>query len=141
VTNPSSCGHSLVVYKTSARADDTLRSLWLAAREQDRRVTVLALAAEERTSSGCCDTRSVLWNRICRDLAQEHLARAAQVVDRDPQVDFGVLVTRGGRVSETLAGEALARGADEIVLADPRTSGLGRFELRQLRRSSPVPVT
>jgi fructoselysine-6-P-deglycase FrlB-like protein len=140
VGTSSACGHSLVVYKTSARADDKLRRLWRGAREQGRRVTVLALAAEEGTSSGCCDTRSVLWNQICRDMAREDLARAAQVVERDPEVAFGVLVARSGRAPETLAGEALARGADEIVLADPRKSGLGRLELRRLRRSSPVPV-
>ena len=37
--------------------------------------------------------------------------------------------------------QALARGADEIVLADPRASGLGRLELRRLRRRSPVAVS
>jgi hypothetical protein len=133
--------HSLVLYRPSARADDTLRRLCLAAREQGRRVTVLALAPEERPPRGCCDTRSVLWNRICRQLAGEHLTRAAQLLDRHPGVDFGVLGARVGRADEGLAGEALARGADEIVLADPRESGLGRLELRRLRRRSPVPVS
>ena len=132
--------HSLVLYRPSAHADDTLRRLCLAAREQGRRVTVLALAPEERPPRGCCDTRSVLWNRICRELAGEHLARAAQLVDRHRGVDFGVLVARVGRADEALAGEALAREADEIVLAD-RASGLGRLELRRLRRRSPVAVS
>jgi hypothetical protein len=141
MTTASTPTHSLVLYRPSARADDALRRQCLAAREQGRRVTVLALAAEERPASGCCDTRSVLWNRICRDLAGEHLRRAAQLVDRNPGVDFGVLVARTGRAGQTLADEALARGADEIIVADPRASGLGRLELRRLRRSSPVPVS
>jgi hypothetical protein len=141
MTTASAPVHSLVLYRPSARADDALRRRCLDAREHGRRVTVLALAAEERPHSGCCDTRSVLWNRICRDLAGEHLRRAALLVDRNPDVDFGVLVARTGRAGETLANEALARGADEIVVADPRASGLGRLELRRLRRSSPVPVS
>jgi hypothetical protein len=77
---------------------------------------------------------------MCRELAGEHLTRAAQLVDRHPGVDFGVLVAPVGRADEALAGEALARGADEIVLADPR-AGLGRLELRRLRRRSPVAVS
>jgi hypothetical protein len=81
-----------------------------------------------------------MWNRMCRDLAGEHLTRAAQLVDRHPGVDFAVLVARVGRADEGLAAEALARGADEIVLADPRASGLGWLELRRLRRRGPVAV-
>ncbi len=115
------------------------RRLSLTAREKGGRVTVLALAAEERQSSGCCDMRSVLWNRICREMAWEDLTRPAQVLDRHADIDFSVLVAPGGRAAETLADEALARGPDQIVLADPRNSGLGRLELRRLRRSSPVP--
>jgi hypothetical protein len=133
--------HSLLLYRPSARADDTLQRMCVAARDQGRRVTVLALAPEERPPRGCCDTRSVLWNRMCRELAGEHLTRAAGLVDHHPAVDFGVLVARVGRADEAVAGEALARGADEIVLADPRASGLGRLELRRLRRRSPVAVS
>ena len=133
--------HSLVLYRPSARADEALRRRCLAARAQGRRVTVLALATEERSARGCCDTRSVLWNRICRDLAGEHLRRAAQLVDGSPGVAFDVLVARTGHAGRALAEEALARGAYEIVVADPRASGLGRLELRRLRRGSPVPVS
>lgn len=133
--------HTLVVYRPSARADEALRGLCVAARDHGDRVTVLALAAEERPSSRCCDTRSVLWNGVCRDFARHHLARAAEVVGPHTGVAFGVLAARVGRAVDTLAREAGARGADEIVLADPRASGLTRFERRRLRRSSPVPVS
>lgn len=141
MTTASARAHTLVVYRPSARADDALRSLCLAARERGDRVTVLALAAEERPLSRCCDTRSVLWNAVCRDFARDHLARAAQLVGPCAHVDFGVLAAQVGRAVDTLAREASARGADEIVLADPRASGLTRLERRRLRRSSPVPVS
>jgi hypothetical protein len=133
--------HTLVVYRPSARADEALRGLSVAARDHGDQITVLALAAEERPSSRCCDTRSVLWNGVCRDFAHGHLARAAEVVGPHAGVDFGVLAARVGRAVDTLAWEARARGADEIVLADPRASGLTRFERRRLRRSSPIPVS
>jgi hypothetical protein len=133
--------HTLVIYRPSTRADDALRRLCLAARDSGTRVTVLAVAREEPTSSGCCDTRSVLWNRICHELAREHLARAAQVVGREGNVDFGVVVAQATDAVDALTGEAVARAADEIVLADPPASGLGRLERRRLRRSSPVPVS
>jgi hypothetical protein len=127
--------HTLVVYRPSSRADDSLRSLCLAAREHGGRITVLSLAAEERVSSGCCDTRSVLWNKVCRDFAREYLASAAQVLgEHHADVEFGVLGTRPGRAVEGLEREASVRGADEIVLADPRSCGLGWFERRRLRR-------
>jgi hypothetical protein len=132
--------HTLVLYRASARADELLRSVCLAAREPGSRVTVLALAPQERPSR-CCDTRSVLWNEVCRELAREDLVRAAQAVDGQPGVDFGLLVAPAHRLASTLTREALARGADEIVLADPPRSRLTRLERRRLRRRSPVPVS
>ena len=133
--------HTLVVYRPSARADEALRTLCVAAHEHGGRVTVLALAAVERPSSRCCDTRSVLWNGVCRDFARGYLTRAAQVLGPHTDVDFGVLAAQVGHAVDTLAREARARGADEIVLVDPPTSGLTRFERRRLRRTSPVPVS
>ena len=133
--------HTLVVYRQSERADEALQGICVTAGEPGGRVTVLALAAEESPAKGCCDTRSVLWNGVCRDLARDQLARAARVVGPRAGVDFGVLAARVGHAVDTLAREASARGADEIVLADPRASGLTRFERRRLRRRSPVPVS
>ena len=102
---------------------------------------MLALAAQERPSSRCCDMRSVLWNQVCRELARDDLMRAAQAVDGQTGVDLDVLVAPGRQVVSALTREALARGADEIVLVDPPRSGLGRLERRRLRRRSPVPVS
>jgi nucleotide-binding universal stress UspA family protein len=102
---------------------------------------VLALAAQEQPWRGCCDTRSVLWNEICRDLAREQLTRAAQALHEPAEVDFDVLVASGRHMVSALTREALARDADEIVLADPPRSGLTRLERRRLLRRSPVPVS
>lgn len=128
--------HVLVLYRSSDRADAKLRSI----SERGSRVTVVALARQESPRSGCCDTRSVLWNGVCRDLAHEDLARAWRVIGDRAAVDFHVLVTPAHDAVGALVTEALARGADEIVLADPRGSGLGRLERRRLRRRSAVPV-
>jgi hypothetical protein len=133
--------HALVLYRPSERADAALRGICDASREAGSRVTVLALVAEERPSSRCCDTRSVLWNEVCRDMARDDLARAALALDPHEDVAFDLLVARGRGAVEALAAEALARGADEIVLVDPPSSGLGPLERRRLRRRSPVPVT
>ena len=132
--------HTLVLYRASERADELLRTICLAARECGSRVTVLALALQERPSR-CCGMRSVYWNEVCRELAGDDLARAAQVVDGQAGVDFDLLVAPGHRLVSTLTREAWARGADEIVLADPPRSRLSRLERRRLRRRSPVPVS
>jgi alkanesulfonate monooxygenase SsuD/methylene tetrahydromethanopterin reductase-like flavin-dependent oxidoreductase (luciferase family) len=124
--------HTLVIYRASARADAALRELAGAARERGRRVTVLALAAEEPAGRGCCDTRSVLWNRVKREMAGEDLTRARLAVDDADDVELGVLVHDGRRVAEAVEREAARRGADEVVVADPRSSGLTRRQRRAL---------
>jgi hypothetical protein len=103
-------------------------------------VTVVAWQGRNPERGGCCDTRSTLWNRICRDLAREELSRAQGAVAGSPRIDFRVLVAPVRDVVGRLTREALARGADEIVVADPRGSGLGRLERRRLRRVSAVRV-
>lgn len=133
--------HTLVLYGPSARADAALRRVTEALRESGGRLTVLSLAPEESESSGCCDRRSVLWNEVCRNLARDDLASASKAVAGDESVELDVLALPGRRRADAVAREALARRADEIVLADPRTSGLGRLERRRLRRRSPVPVS
>src|SRR5215212_8089660 len=126
--------HTLVIYRPSKRADVVLRTL---AQTRGGRVTVLSLAPQEPASKGCCDTRSVLWNCLCRDLAHEHLTRALAAVDGQRVIEVAVLDHEGRRAVEA---EARRLDATRIVLADPRVCGLGRRELRRLRASSPVPV-
>jgi hypothetical protein len=129
--------HVLVLYRPSDRADAALRSIC----ERGSRVTVVVLARQEAQRSGCCDTRSVLWNDLTRDMAREDLSRALAAVDDRAHVDFHVLVAPDREAVSAVASEALARGADEIVLADPRATGLGPLERRRLRRHGAVPVS
>jgi len=140
VALPARPGHTLLLYRSGERADVALRSLCSRALDGGSVVTVLALAREEDVRSGCCDTRSVLWNQVCRELAAEDLSRASRALGTQAGVEFGILTAPNGKVADSVTREAVARGADEIVLADPRASGLGRLELRRLRRSSAVPV-
>lgn len=131
--------HTLVVYGPSSRADAALWDLVDAARGGRRRVTVVSMAAKE-PDSGCCDTRSVLWNEITGDLAREKLARASRAVTSSEAVEFDLLTYRGRHPSDAVVREAIAREVDEIVLADPKATPLGRRERRRLRRRSGIPV-
>jgi hypothetical protein len=133
--------HTLVLYRSSDRADAGLRSACQRARDGASRVTVVALARQEDPRNGCCDTRSVLWNRVCRELANEDLSRASRAVGNQAGVEFEVLEAPARNVVDAITREALTRGADEIVLADPRGSGLGGFERRRLRRLSAIPIS
>jgi len=133
--------HTLVLYRASKRADAGLRSVCRRARDQASRVTIVVLARQEPTENGCCDIRSVLWNDVCRDLANEDLSKASRAVGNQAGVEFEVLAALDRKVVDAVAHAAVARGADEIVLADPRGSGLGRLERRRLRRRSVVPIS
>jgi len=133
--------HTLVLYGPSQRADAALRSVTVAARQSGGRVTVLSLSPQESEASGCCDRRSVLWNEVCRDLAGNDLAAALKALDGDETVELDVLAYTGRRAADAVAEEAVRRAADEIVLVDPRTTGLGRLARRRLQRISPVPVS
>ena len=137
---PAGGTHTLVLYRSSDRADTALRSLCQRARDGASHVTVVALARQENARNGCCDTRSVLWNKVCRELANEDLSRASRAVGNQAGVEFEVLAAPDRKVVDAIAREAVARGADEIVLADPRRSGLGGLELRRLRRRSSIPI-
>ena len=93
---------------------------------------MLALATEERVGRGCCDTRSVLWNRIQRDFAENDLMRARMAVGDASDVELEVLLHSGRRIAEAVEREAHRRGVDEIVVADPGSCGLPRREQRRL---------
>jgi hypothetical protein len=129
--------HTLVLYGPSSRADALLGELARSARRGRRRLTVLALAFRE-PEAGCCDTRSVLWNEVCRGLAQDELARAAQVVDGERAVVLDVLACPRGRAADALVHEARVRGADEIVLADATALPLTRRDRKRLHRAGVV---
>jgi hypothetical protein len=132
--------HTLVVYQPSERADAALRQVAEEAAESGGRITVLTLMAQEPEGRGCCDTRSVLWNDVCRGLARDDLSTARLAVEGNEAVDLGVLPFSGRGAARAVIREAVDREADAIVLADPRAIPLGPLERRRLRRGSPVPV-
>ena len=68
-----------MVYRPSPRADLALRTLAEAAAADGGRLTVLSLVVQEPEKTGCCDTRSVMWNDVLRGIAREDLARARAV--------------------------------------------------------------
>ena len=129
--------HALVVYGSGARADAALGEL---AATRGGRITVVKLVAQEPDRSGCCDTRSVLWNEITRDLGREGLARAARVVESHRDASVELVLFSGRRPEEVVIREARARDVDEIVLADARGTQLGPLARRRLRKRSPVAV-
>ena len=133
--------HILVLYHGSEKADRRLGELARLGAERGGRLTVLALAVEEPTSRRCCDTRSVLWNKVQREFATDDLARARDVVGGAEQVEFDVLAHGGRGVAAAVADEARRRGADAIVMAHPGSCGLTRRERRRLQAESPVPLT
>ena len=124
---------SLVIYAGTPRGDAVLRD----EARHDEPLTVVSLAREEPVGLGCCDTRSVYWNGVQRDMAETDLARARLTAEDAPMSVLRVPVLR---VVETILRGAAAIGADRIVLADARASGLGRRAVRRLRRRSRVPV-
>jgi len=129
--------HTLVVYRPSAGGDAALRDLADSALRGGRRVSVVKLVPQEPEERGCCDTRSVLWNEISRDLGREALGRAALAVDGLPDVELAILCCPGRHAVDAVVREAATRSADELLLAG---APLGRLARRRLRRISPVPV-
>ena len=86
----------------------------------------LTLALQEPESTRCCDTRSVLWNRVCRELAQDNLARASLAINaEDEAFELDTLLVSRRHPADAVTREAAIRGANEIILLDPRSSGLG----------------
>lgn len=126
-------GHTLVIYRASERADAALGELARATRDHGSRLTVLALAVEEPVGRGCCDTRSVLWNGIQREFAENDLTRARMAAGDSSDVVLEVLLHTGRRVAEAVEREAERRGVDQIVVADPSSCGLSRRERRRLQ--------
>jgi hypothetical protein len=127
---------SLVVYSAGARGDAALRDAVRAGGE----LTVVALAPVERSDRQCCDTRSVYWNGVQRELAMSELARARLVVEGVEGITLEVLGYDPLRPVDSIVRHAAAVGADRIVLTDARASGLGRRTVRRLRRRTDVLV-
>jgi nucleotide-binding universal stress UspA family protein len=133
--------HTLVVYGASERADAVLRAVAEAARADGGRLTVLSLVVQEPEQKGCCDTRSVMWNGVLREMVGEDLGRARLAVEDHPAAEFDAVAFSGRGAADVVVREAIARHADAIVLADSRADRVGALQRRRLRRHSPVPVS
>jgi hypothetical protein len=132
---------TLVVYGGSPRGDESLRAAAGAARRSGETLAVVTLARQEPERKRCCDTRSVYWNGVLRELAASDLTKARLVVEDNPDVELDVLPVAVGRAAEAIAGRAAELGVERVVLADPRACGLGRRELRRLRRDCRAVLT
>jgi hypothetical protein len=127
----------LVVYAPSARGDASLRE----AVRLGGPLAVVALAAEERRRRACCGIQSTYWNGVQREIAQSELARARLVVEDAEDVTLTVLNFDVVHPERAIARRATELGAERVVLADPRASGLRKRAVRRLRDRCPAPVT
>jgi hypothetical protein len=130
-------GPTLLVYAPSTRADASLRE----AVRVGGPLAVVALAPQERQRRACCGIQSAYWNGVQRELAQSELARARLVVEDAGDVTLTVLGFDAVHPERAIARHATELGAERVVLADPRASGLGRRAVRRLRDRCPAPVT
>ena len=88
-----------MVYRPSPRADLLLRTLAEAAAADGGRLTVLSLVVQEPEKTGCCDTRSVMWNDVLRGIAREDLGPG-------PRPRAGEVLARARAVSAPWRGDA-----------------------------------
>ncbi len=102
---------------------------------------MLSLLVQEPENKGCCDTRSVMWNGVLREIVQKDLARARLAVEDHPAVELDAVAFSGRRAADVVVREAVERNVDAIVLADARSARIGALERRRLRRASRVPVS
>jgi hypothetical protein len=128
---------TLVVYAPSARADASLRE----AVRVGGPLAVVALAPQERQRRACCGIQSAYWNGVQREMAQSELARARLVVEDAEDVTLTVLGFDVVHPERAIARHATELGAERVLLADPRASGLRRRAVRRLRDRCPALVT
>ena len=127
---------TLVVYAPSTRGDASLREAVRAGGP----LSVVALAPEERRRPACCGMQSGYWNGVQREMAESVLARARLAAEDAEDVTLSVLAFDVLHPERDIARHAAGVGADRIVLADARASGLGRRAVRRLRERAASPV-
>jgi hypothetical protein len=129
--------HVLVLYRRSARGDQALAEASQLARAAGAHMTVITVALVERCNRRCCSIRSSYWNGVVRELADDELRSANQLLAGSPGVDFAV--ASGESIDRVLGREATERGCDVIVIprATHRLRPRGsRRAVRKLARAS-----
>jgi nucleotide-binding universal stress UspA family protein len=124
--------HVLAVYERSRRGDDAVRRAAELAARSDARLTVVTVAVSEPTDRKCCDTRSVYWNEVLREIAADELDCARLAVGSRAAVEFRVI--SGRSVPSAIADEAELCDADVIVLGHEQ----GRLPWTRMRRARQV---
>ena len=110
--------HVLVLFEDSRRGAAALRHAAELAAGADARLTVVSVAVIESEDTGCCDTRSVYWNGVVRELAARDLDRARSLIGADAVAEFKLVMERS--VAGALALEAQRSRADMIVVPAAR---------------------
>jgi nucleotide-binding universal stress UspA family protein len=124
--------HVLAVYESGRRGDDAVRRAAELAAEADARLTVVTVATYEPTDRKCCDTRSVYWNEVLREVAADELGRARMAVGSAAAVEFRVI--SGRSVPSAIADEAERCNADVVVVGCAR----GLLPWTRVRRARQV---
>ena len=124
--------HVLVAYEPSRSGDDAVRRAAELAAEAGARLTVVTVAVSEPTDRKCCDTRSVYWNGVLRELAGDELSRAVVAVGSDAGAEFRVI--SGRSVSSAIAQEAERCKADVVIVGRDR----GLLPWTRMRRARQV---
>ncbi len=110
--------HVLVAYEPSRSGEDAVRRAAELAAESGARLTVVTVAVSEPTDRKCCDTRSVYWNGVLRELARDELSRAVVAVGSDADAEFRVI--SGRSVPSAIAEEAERCEADVVIVGRER---------------------
>ncbi len=114
-----STDHVLALYEPGRRGEASVRHAAQVAAKAGARLTVVTVAIVEPTDGQCCDRRSVYWNGVVKELAEDELIRAREAVGSDAVRDFRVI--SGRSVPRALADEAERCGADTVVVPRRRS--------------------
>ena len=99
-----STSHVLAVYEPTRHGHDAVRLAAETAEEGRARLTVVTVAVVEPTDQKCCDRRSVYWNGVIRELADDELVSARRLFGASGGAEFRVVAGRS--VASAVADEA-----------------------------------
>ena len=110
--------HVVVLYKASPCGRAAIQEAAQLAAAAGARLTVVVAAVAEPEGTRCCDTRSVYWNGVVRELAAHELGDARDMLGANTTADYRVVSDRS--MTAAIAKEADRAGADLIVVPAQR---------------------